>query len=131
AEVHGPYCNIFRQVLQLVPGDVACACFKDTSQAQASEHGMAIGHFEGVMNLDYEEIRALGARFARPKACENCFLGYHCTYNCPNACLLRGELETTILCQLLKRVFGRRLLELAGELSRIPGPIAGTVVSSV
>jgi hypothetical protein len=130
--VHGPYCNIFRQVLQLAPGDVVSACFKDTSPAQTKERGLEVGHFNGLeLHLDYERALALRAAFARPPTCESCVLGYHCTYNCPNACLLRSERTTDLLCQILKRIFTRRLLELAADLIRVPGPIAGTPVTSV
>jgi sulfatase maturation enzyme AslB (radical SAM superfamily) len=130
AEVHGPYCNIFRQVLQLVPGDIVSACFKDTSPAQTSVRGMSVGHFDGTLNLDYERILVLQGACIRPAICENCFLGYHCTYNCPNACLLSKELETDILCQLLKRIFERRLLLRARELILTLGSVAGTMVTS-
>ena len=34
-EVHGPYCNVFRQTINLVPGDVAVACFKEVEGANA------------------------------------------------------------------------------------------------
>jgi hypothetical protein len=130
AEVHGPYCNIFRQVLQLIPGDIASACFKDTYSFQSNERGMTVGHFDETLNLDRERIHALQAACTRPAICENCFLGYHCTYNCPNACLLHNELETDILCQLLKRIFEHRLLLLARELLLMPGTLAGIEVTS-
>jgi hypothetical protein len=131
AEVHGPYCNIFRQVLQLAPGDIASACFKDTSQSQTTERGLEVGHFNGLeMQLDHERILALRAAFARPPVCESCALGFHCTYNCPNACLLRSERTTDLLCQILKRIFTRRLLELAAALSERPEPMAGMPVTS-
>jgi sulfatase maturation enzyme AslB (radical SAM superfamily) len=130
AEVHGPYCNIFRQVLQLIPGDIVSACFKDTSPSQAGERGMCVGHFDGTLNLDRKRILALQAACIRPAICEDCLLGYHCTYNCPNACLLSNERETDLLCQLLKRIFEQRLLLLASELMRSPGPLSGMVITS-
>jgi hypothetical protein len=129
-EVHGPYCNIFRQVLQLAPDDIVSACFKDVSAAQSYEHGMAIGNFEGTLRIDHGQIDSLRAAFVRPKVCEACFLGYHCTYNCPNACLLRDESTTEILCKLLKAICSQRLIELGDELSCMPGKIAGMVVAN-
>lgn len=130
AEVHGPYCNIFRQVLQLAPDDIASACFKDVSAAQTHGHGMAIGNFDGAMQIDHKRIDSLRASFTRPETCATCFLGYHCTYNCPNACLLQDESTTEILCKLLKGVFYHRLIGLGDELSHIPGKIAGLVVAN-
>lgn len=129
SEIHGPYCNVFRQVLQLVPEGVASACFKDVSAAGTCERGTAIGLFNGDLRLDDERVNALRAAFSRPRECEACFLGYHCAYNCPNACLLKDERSSDVLCQMLKRIFSRRLIELGGELARVPSPIAGTFVA--
>lgn len=129
SEIHGPYCNIFRQVLQLVPGDVASACFKDVSAKQTCERGMAIGRFNEDLRLDDERVNVLRAAFSRPKECDACFLAYHCAYNCPNACLLKNERAPDVLCQMLKRIFSRRLIELGCDLARLPRPIAGTFVA--
>lgn len=130
AEVHGPYCNIFRQVLQLAPDDVASACFKDVSAAQTHGRGLAIGNFDGTLQINHRHIDFLRTSFTRPATCATCFLGYHCTYNCPNACLLKGESTTEILCKLLKGIFYHRLVGLGDELSRMPGKIVGMVVAS-
>jgi len=130
AEVHGPYCNIFRQVLQLVPGDMMSVCFKDTSAEQARARGMTAGHFMKDLYLEHEHIKVLRMAFTRPSACERCILSYHCTFNCPNSCLLRKENTTDILCQLLKRIFSGLLREKADELSRIPGNISGVRLAS-
>ena len=130
AEIHGPYCNIFRQVMQLVPGDMIAVCFKDTSADQARARRMAAGHFDGELNLEYERISTLRTALTRPKTCESCVLSHHCTFNCPNACLLHGEKTTDILCQLLKRIFSRTLQEKAEELGRMPGKIAGTILAN-
>jgi sulfatase maturation enzyme AslB (radical SAM superfamily) len=131
AEIHGPYCNIFRQVLQLVPGDVISVCFKDTSTHQTNARGMKAGYFNGELHLDRERINALRATFIRPPVCERCLLGYHCTFNCPNACLLRNEKTSDILCQLLKSIFFIDLSEKADELSRMPAKIVGTVMTNI
>jgi sulfatase maturation enzyme AslB (radical SAM superfamily) len=130
ADVHGPYCNIFRQVLQLTPDDVASVCFKDVSEAQADKRGMLVGRFNGDAQLDEGKIGSLHSVFARPKVCETCFLGYHCTYDCPNACLLMGESKTDILCRLLKNIFSRRLIGLGKELGHVPGGIVGVSVAN-
>ena len=130
AEVHGPYCNIFRHVLQLTPDDVASACFKDVSASQAEKRGMLVGRFSETVQLDVEKVRSLSSAFARPKVCEICFLGYHCTYDCPNTCLLDGEKKSDILCKLLKNISSRRLAELGNKLAHAPGGIAGVAVAS-
>ena len=41
-EIHGPYCHLFRQVLNLIPGDTATACFKITQAEQAKAAGVQL-----------------------------------------------------------------------------------------
>jgi hypothetical protein len=41
--VHGAYCNVFRQTINLVPGDVAVACFKEVESLGAGQRGLTIG----------------------------------------------------------------------------------------
>jgi len=41
-EVHGPYCQVFRNVLHLIPGSAATACFKTIDAGQADQQHLAI-----------------------------------------------------------------------------------------
>jgi len=90
--IHGPYCNVFRQVLNLVPGDVATACFKASDAFQARQKGVVIGalnHKTGRFEIDHPRVQALRRRLsAAPPGCANCFNRYHCVRGCPDRCLL-------------------------------------------
>ncbi len=90
--LHGPYCHPLRAVLNLLPGGVASACFKMASAAQARELGLAVGAFDaagGRFAVDEGRLQALRDRLAEPPArCRACFNRYHCTWGCPDRCLL-------------------------------------------
>lgn len=97
AEIHGPYCNIYRNVLNLIPGDVATACFKVTTSHEASKCQLLIGKLEkkrdeAQLTLDNSRIETLQAKLGIiPGKCKDCFIQYHCTYGCPDLCLLNSS----------------------------------------
>lgn len=97
-EIHGPYCNISRAVVTLTPGGIATPCFKLTSAAQVLKANAAIGsvHSEtGQFSLDLTRIEQLCRRLSDvPVACSECFNAYHCTYGCPDICLLALDIPT-------------------------------------
>jgi sulfatase maturation enzyme AslB (radical SAM superfamily) len=94
-ETHGPYCNIFRQTLNLVPGGVATACFKITRGARADERGATIGALNletGRFELDAAQVQDLRRRLSIiPAECADCFNRYHCVRECPDRCPLDGS----------------------------------------
>ena len=60
--IHGPYCNVFRSVVNLVPGGVATACFKSCDAADVKQKGVGIGALNpqtGLFELDHSKIREL------------------------------------------------------------------------
>jgi uncharacterized protein len=91
-ELHGPHCHVFRDVINLVPGDVATACFKLTEATEIHNKGAAIGAVDqdsGRFEIDQGQIRALAEQLAAPPPqCAGCFNRYHCTRECPDTCLL-------------------------------------------
>ena len=75
-EVHGRYCQIFRQVLHLVPPAGTSACFAVSSQEEAEEKQM-----------DTVPDEALFERLSREDpGCEHCFNRFHCARGCPDVC---------------------------------------------
>lgn len=90
--IHGPYCHVFRAVLNLVPGGVATACFKLSDAARAVEKGAAIGALNrdtGRFEIDTLRVRALRRQLAAlPAQCAGCFNRYHCARECPDLCPL-------------------------------------------
>ena len=89
--IHGPYCHVFRPVLNLVPGGVATACFKVTKAEQAIETGTVIGALDkemGRFELDHFRVLALRRRLDPFSQCTGCFNQYHCAQECPDRCPL-------------------------------------------
>jgi sulfatase maturation enzyme AslB (radical SAM superfamily) len=93
-DIHGPYCNIFRDVLNLVPGGVATACFKCAGKEQvrglSAEVGM-VDHDREKFILDEPNIlRLREALWFSSEECQGCMNFYHCTRSCPDSCHLDG-----------------------------------------
>ncbi|MBC8248848.1 MAG: radical SAM protein [Anaerolineales bacterium] len=95
--IHGPYCHVFRSVLNLVPGGVATACFKvtDATQAKDKEKGVAIGALNsatGRFEIDLSRVQELRRRLdVIPAHCADCFNRYHCVRECPDQCPLESD----------------------------------------
>jgi sulfatase maturation enzyme AslB (radical SAM superfamily) len=90
--IHGPYCHVFRDTLNLVPGGVATACFEVTDAAQVEEKGVTIGALNretGRFEIDQSRVQELRRRLgAIPANCVGCFNRYHCVRECPDRCPL-------------------------------------------
>jgi uncharacterized protein len=132
-QVHGPYCNVLREVLNLVPGGVATACFKVTDGKQARARGMSIGAWEGQSGrfvIDYARVRELRQRLvSTPSQCEDCFNQFHCARECPDSCSLCAESVAKessagagFRCQVQKGIAAAALQEVAEAVwSRVDG----------
>jgi sulfatase maturation enzyme AslB (radical SAM superfamily) len=90
ASVHGPYCHVFRDVLSLVPGGVATACFKLDEAAHVRAKGAVVGGMNretGRFEIEHERIQTLREQLsATPSECASCFNQYHCVRECPDRC---------------------------------------------
>jgi sulfatase maturation enzyme AslB (radical SAM superfamily) len=93
--IHGPYCHVFRSVLNLVPGGVATACFKISRAAEAVATGAVIGKLDretGSFQIDYPHLEKLRHRLdVYAPECTDCFNRYHCVRHCPDRCPLDGD----------------------------------------
>ena len=128
--IHGPYCHVFRQVLNLLPagpaaGDdpgVATACFKDSTAEQARRRGTDLGALDpltGQFAVDGERVETLRARLAPvPEGCAGCFNRFHCTRGGPDACPLEagGPREAAFRCQASRSLAAALLAESAEAL---------------
>jgi sulfatase maturation enzyme AslB (radical SAM superfamily) len=129
--IHGPYCHVFRQVLNLLPagkaGDrdptsVATACFKDSTAERALLRGTAMGALDGrngQFAIDGTRVEALRARLAAlPEGCASCFNRFHCTRGCPDVCPLDGDgpEEAAFRCQASRSLVTTLLAESAEAL---------------
>lgn len=92
--IHGPYCQVFRHTLNLVPGGVATACFEATDAVRVEEKGVAIGALNretGRFEIDQSRVQVLRRRLdVVPTECVDCFNRYHCVRECPDRCPLDG-----------------------------------------
>jgi uncharacterized protein len=120
--IHGPYCHVFRDVLNLVPGGVATACFKLTEYSQIREKKAAIGAWDrrsGQFEIDHGRVQALRQQLdvALPD-CADCFNRYHCARQCPDSCPLDGDVsgEPGFRCRAQKAIAFGILQETADRL---------------
>ena len=105
--IHGPYCNVFRQVLNLVPGGLATACFKATDSFQVHEQNVAIGYYDAPsFGLDQPYIQMLRHKLGEfPDKCVNCFNRYHCVRGCPDTCLFNDSSSTSAFrCEVQRQL---------------------------
>ena len=137
--LHGPYCHVFRNVVNLVPGGgtatsgqgmltggVASACFKLTGAAMSREKEAVIGALDpgsGRFEIDHRRVQALSRRLAvAMPECVDCFNRYHCARECPDQCPLdcdpdRGRgLEPGFRCQVQKCITFANLQDSAARL---------------
>jgi uncharacterized protein len=125
--IHGPYCHVFRSVLNLAPGGVATACFKLTDATQLTRKGAAIGAMNGKtgrFEIDRPRVQALRQQLDTflPE-CTGCFNRYHCARECPDFCPLDGDagldhnlLKPGFRCQAQKALTYATLRETAESL---------------
>lgn len=132
-EIHGPYCNVSRNVLNLIPGGVATACFKTVDAPQAYKHGVVIGkmnHATGAFDIDNDRVKTLLQRLNQEShRCQSCFNRFHCVRNCPDCCPIDdsevGD-DVTFRCQVQKLLVEKLLWESAAALDiNNPEGIAG------
>ena len=117
-EVHGRYCHLFRDVLNLVPGGAATACFKATDAAEAHQKQVTMGQMageDGRFVLDQAQIDTLRGQLSEPPPqCRNCFNQFHCAYTCPDNCPLESPAMTAqFRCRVQRQLMTAMLQEKA------------------
>ncbi len=130
-EVHGAYCHIFRQVLQLVPGDAATTCFRITTATEARATGSLIGEasLSGYFHLDAEPIDRLRAELmTQPEHCGDCFNQYHCVRGCPEFCPLQDQITPDAFRCRVQQLLVSSLLQRVGTAILNDADIAGQVI---
>jgi uncharacterized protein len=91
-DVHGPHCEVLRQVLHLTPQGHAAACFFCTDSGKDGTGSMVIGRpdrRQGVFLFD-DKLIARHRRCAGrlPARCASCPASHHCSRACPEVCVL-------------------------------------------
>ena len=118
-ELHGPYCNVLRDVLQLVPGGVATTCFKTSSDRESDARGTTIGRTQNdVMVLEPRRITLLREILgAWPESCADCFNRFHCSHGCPDSCPIEPRAgPSDFRCRVQMTLAQRTLDDLAAAL---------------
>jgi sulfatase maturation enzyme AslB (radical SAM superfamily) len=110
AEIHGPYCHVFREVLNLIPGGEATACFHISHTEELHQKGLGIGRFDPLTQryiIDVDQITRQRDMLSRlPEKCAACFSQFHCSRGCPDHCpaddkdSLRGEFRCRVNMRL-------------------------------
>jgi MoaA/NifB/PqqE/SkfB family radical SAM enzyme len=115
-EIHGPYCHVFRNVLNVIPGDVVTACFAVSEVTDTRDRRAIIGDVRETASgiVPPDQIRQLQQQLSHmPEPCETCFNQYHCVRGCPEYCPLDDEptendadprAVPTWRCQVLQRL---------------------------
>jgi sulfatase maturation enzyme AslB (radical SAM superfamily) len=102
-QLHGPYCSLLQGSLQLLPDGEASACFKVVRSGENGNHQTIYTLYKSTdFILDQSYIRQLQSTLGTtPATCRGCVNEYHCTFGCPDHCLLDGPLpENNFRCQL-------------------------------
>lgn len=88
-EIHGPYCNVLRGVLNLLPDGSATACFKRTRPVGPRDPLTIPAFSDGAAALSVQWVEPLrqSLRDNLNAACQGCFNRYHCVRDCPDGCL--------------------------------------------
>jgi len=107
-EIHGPYCHLFRGVLQLIPGDRVVTCFLSKESAGQIIPMDCIGHYDPIQDeiaINTPQLTTLQKKLGQlPERCRDCFNRFHCVWGCPDACILDGFSHNDFRCQLAKQL---------------------------
>ena len=118
-EVHSSYCHLLQQVLNLVPGDEATACFKLVNDEEVTTREFSLGRYQKSNNIfviDQANFHRLLSGMRTPEQCQGCFIQYQCSHACPNNCLLTHEYHDQSLCSILKGLVFRQIINASEKL---------------
>jgi sulfatase maturation enzyme AslB (radical SAM superfamily) len=132
AEIHGPYCHIFRNVLNLVPGGHATVCFADTT---GTVNDRIATRGAGAFAIDRRKLRNLRQILSRtPQKCRHCLNGFHCAGSCPDSCRLNsegGNPQETFRCRVQLVSTVTQILKSAKEIEPMAQSSAGHAWRSI
>lgn len=115
-EIHGRYCQIFRHVLQIVPGGGISTCFKTIDRNTAKNEGRLMGDIhDSDVNLPWLSEISTKLSMDDP-ACHYCFNRFHCSRGCPDICPLAGSEDYgSFRCRINKIMTGYSLLKFTDD----------------
>ncbi|NWF69119.1 MAG: hypothetical protein HXY40_08535 [Chloroflexi bacterium] len=124
-DIHGAYCNVWRDVLHLLPGAAVTACFAATNAQQAQNVAL------GSVLPDPQRVRALREQLRRaPAPCADCFNRFHCARGCPQYCPLDEQAAfPAARCQAQKALIFAHLQATAAALYARSPAIGGQEIA--
>ncbi len=134
-EIHGPYCDILRNVLHLTPDGTATACFFASDGRDPAHRPLVVGGWDAVQELfilNEDRIRTLRRRVgAIPDGCRSCFNQYHCMRECPERCVARDGATSArrprgFRCEVAQQLAEAWILGAAGVSSSEPSAAASS-----
>ncbi|HEX3009040.1 MAG TPA: hypothetical protein VHO90_15660, partial [Bacteroidales bacterium] len=126
SEIHGAYCNPFRQVLNLIPGGISTACFKTVNRYQISQNHFITGWYDqgaDQFNLNDQQIAHFSEEYQKPQICQQCFLEYQCTHGCPDSCPVQKEPVSSSLCKISQQIACNSIYQVSTQIV-FPSPTA-------
>ncbi len=127
-EIHGPFCDVLRNVLRLGPDGSATACFLISDETVPVSSPFLIGRADpdtGDFILDTKKIEAFRRSVAViPAECEQCINICHCARGCPDRCpVLTGspvdpenKNNNNFLCRLYQKLAPALIMDAADRL---------------
>ena len=92
-EIHGPYCDVIRNNLRLMPERVTLNCFCGDAGNPDQITGRVSGNppaFE--LSGSMEQMKEKAMRI--PDRCRDCICNYHCSRGCPDYCMFQDTGES-------------------------------------
>ncbi|MFH1136959.1 MAG: radical SAM protein [Pseudomonadota bacterium] len=134
-EIHGPFCEVSRNVLRLVPGGWASACFLFPGVHGLTAAELKIGApdpISGRFLIDANAVAALGRAADRiPSACRDCLNIFHCSRGCPDRCPVSPrpgpDPGGDFRCRLNQALARAMILEAAARLPEAGETLAMTI----
>lgn len=119
-EIHGSFCQVFRNVLNLTPEGTATACFKYSRVEEVAQHGMAVSAWqvgEQKFSLDTGRAAELCEILSQESAqCMECFNRYHCARHCPDSCSAGQPVQDSFRCRTQALLANQLIIEAAESL---------------
>lgn len=118
--IHGPFCDVLRQALHLLPDGTATACFFCTTGRGADAAGKAIGRWDEARGEYWLDVNRIAAHRRRaleiPVACRACINVCHCARDCPDGCVATDAAPAapSFRCLVQRRLAEEWILEAAG-----------------
>lgn len=95
-EVHGPHCHSARNVVHIIPGNIATGCFRLTQPKDCERSDMVVGAYHPEADRfvvdDRRRSEINEALRGLRSECRACFNRFHCARGCPEVCeVLSGD----------------------------------------